>query len=85
MKEAISLTEAVKMIPAKASLLIGGFLGIGSPHRVIAELVRQKRSGFTIIANDTARLEEITRAALFILLNDYYDGRILEIDGGLRL
>jgi hypothetical protein len=23
--------------------------------------------------------------ALFILQNDYYDGRILEIDGGLRL
>jgi 3-oxoacyl-[acyl-carrier protein] reductase len=32
-----------------------------------------------------ARPEEIGRAALFILQNDYYDGRILEIDGGLRL
>jgi len=32
-----------------------------------------------------ARPEEIARAALFILQNDYYDGRILEIDGGLRL
>jgi 3-oxoacyl-[acyl-carrier protein] reductase len=29
--------------------------------------------------------EEIARAALFILENDYYNGRILEIDGGLRL
>ena len=29
--------------------------------------------------------EEIGRTALFILQNDYYDGRILEIDGGLRL
>ncbi len=57
MKKAISLTDAVKMIPANASLMIGGFLGIGSPHRVIAELVRQKRSGLTIIANDTARPE----------------------------
>jgi hypothetical protein len=26
--------------------------------------------------------EEIGRAALFILHNDYYDGRNLEIDGG---
>lgn len=32
-----------------------------------------------------ARSEEIARAALFILQNDYYNGRILEIDGGLRL
>jgi 3-oxoacyl-[acyl-carrier protein] reductase len=29
--------------------------------------------------------EEIGRTALFILENDYYNGRILEIDGGLRL
>ncbi len=29
--------------------------------------------------------EEIARAAVFILENDYYSGRILEIDGGLRL
>lgn len=32
-----------------------------------------------------AKPEEIARAALFILQNDYYDGRILEIDGGLRI
>jgi len=29
--------------------------------------------------------EEIGRTALFILQNDYYNGRVLEIDGGLRL
>jgi 3-oxoacyl-[acyl-carrier protein] reductase len=32
-----------------------------------------------------AKPDEIARAALFILQNDYYDGRILEIDGGLRI
>ncbi len=32
-----------------------------------------------------AQPEEIGGAALFILQNDYYDGRILEIDGALRL
>ena len=32
-----------------------------------------------------ARPEEIARAALFILHDDYYTGRILEVDGGLRL
>ena len=32
-----------------------------------------------------ARPEEIARAALFILQDDYYTGWILEVDGGLRL
>jgi 3-oxoacyl-[acyl-carrier protein] reductase len=32
-----------------------------------------------------AEPEEIARAALFIFQNDYCNGRILEIDGGLRL
>jgi acetate CoA/acetoacetate CoA-transferase alpha subunit len=35
--------------------MIGGFLGIGSPHRLIAELVRQGRKNLTVITNDTAR------------------------------
>ncbi len=55
MAKVISLSDAVEMIPDGASLMIGGFLGVGSPHRLIGELVRQRRVGLTIIANDTAR------------------------------
>ena len=55
MRKAIKLTAAVEMIPDGASLMIGGFLGVGSPHRIIAELVRQGRKHLTVIANDTAR------------------------------
>lgn len=29
--------------------------------------------------------EEIGRSAIFILENDYFDGRVLEVDGGLRI
>lgn len=32
-----------------------------------------------------ARPDEIARSALYIVEDDYYNGRILEIDGGLRL
>jgi acetate CoA/acetoacetate CoA-transferase alpha subunit len=42
------------MIPEGASLMIGGFMGVGSPHRIIDELVRQGRKNLTVIANDTA-------------------------------
>ena len=43
MHKAISVAAAVEKIPDGASLLIGGFMGVGSPHRLIAELVRQGR------------------------------------------
>ena len=36
----ITLSEAVEMTPDGASLMIGGFLGVGSPDRIIAELGR---------------------------------------------
>lgn len=55
MKKLIPLEDAVAMIPDGASLLIGGFMAVGSPHRVIDELVRQRKRDLTVIGNDTAR------------------------------
>jgi acetate CoA/acetoacetate CoA-transferase alpha subunit len=49
-----SLQEACAMIPDGASLMIGGFMGVGSPERLIDELVRQGKRDLTVIANDTA-------------------------------
>jgi len=49
-----SLEEAVALIPDGASLMVGGFMGVGTPERVVDELVRQGKRGLTIIANDTA-------------------------------
>lgn len=49
-----SAEEAVALIPDGASLMIGGFMGVGSPERMIDELVRQGRRELTVIANDTA-------------------------------
>ena len=46
--------EAVALIPDGASLMIGGFMGVGTPERVIDELVRQGRRELTVIANDSA-------------------------------
>ena len=55
MQKAISCIKAVEMIPDGASLMIGGFMGVGSPHRLIDELVRQGKKNLTVIANDTGR------------------------------
>jgi acetate CoA/acetoacetate CoA-transferase alpha subunit len=53
-KQAVHLSEAVEMIPNGASCLVGGFMGVGSPHRLLDALSKSGRSGLTIIANDTA-------------------------------
>jgi 3-oxoacyl-[acyl-carrier protein] reductase len=45
----------------------------------------QARIKSTIPAGRFGKPEEIAQAALFILHNDYFNGRILEVDGGLRL
>jgi acetate CoA/acetoacetate CoA-transferase alpha subunit len=50
----ISLQDAVALIPDGASLMIGGFMGVGTPEPVIDELVRQGKRELTVIANDTA-------------------------------
>jgi acetate CoA/acetoacetate CoA-transferase alpha subunit len=50
----VPLDQAVAMIPDGASLMIGGFMAVGTPERVIDEIVRQKKGGLTVIANDTA-------------------------------
>jgi acetate CoA/acetoacetate CoA-transferase alpha subunit len=42
------------MIPAGSSLMIGGFMGVGTPEPLIDELVRQNKGDLTVIANDTA-------------------------------
>lgn len=52
--KSILLEKAVAMIPDGASLMIGGFMGVGTPEPVMDELVRQGKRGLTVIANDTA-------------------------------
>jgi acetate CoA/acetoacetate CoA-transferase alpha subunit len=55
--QTISLDQSVGMIPNGASLMIGGFLGVGTPERIIDEIVRQNKRDLTVIANDTATLD----------------------------
>jgi len=50
----IALQDAVAMIPDGASLMIGGFMAVGTSERLIDELVRQGKRNLTVIANDTA-------------------------------
>ncbi len=52
--KAVSAEEAVAMIPNGANVMVGGFMGVGTPERLLDELVRQQKSGLSIICNDAA-------------------------------
>ena len=50
-----SVEKAVAMIPRGASVMIGGFMGVGTPEQLMNELVRQGTGELTVIGNDTAK------------------------------
>jgi acetate CoA/acetoacetate CoA-transferase alpha subunit len=54
MQRAISAADAAALIPDGASMMFGGFMGVGSPDRIIDALVARRARGLTIIGNDTA-------------------------------
>jgi acetate CoA/acetoacetate CoA-transferase alpha subunit len=50
----VSVEEAVAMIPNGARLMVGGFMDVGTPERLVDELVRQHKSELSLICNDAA-------------------------------
>jgi 3-oxoacyl-[acyl-carrier protein] reductase len=82
---AMTVTWAKEL--ARYNIRVAGIApGFSETHMVAAIPPKVRdRIVSTIPLRRFARPEEIARAALFILQNDYYDGRILEIDCGLRL
>ncbi len=57
MKQAIKPEQAAETIPDGSVLLIGGFMGVGSPHRLIDAIVARGTKDLTVVANDTAMPE----------------------------
>ncbi len=53
--QTIALEHAVSAIPDGATLMVGGFMGVGTPERLMDEIVRQGKHDLTVIANDTAK------------------------------
>ena len=54
-RTSLSPAAAAALVPDGAVVMIGGFMGVGTPHRVIRALVERGVRGLTVIANDTAR------------------------------
>ncbi len=50
----ISREAAVNMVKDNMAVMVGGFLGVGTPETLLDALVTAGVSGLTVIANDTA-------------------------------
>jgi len=54
MKRAIKAEAALEMVHDGSTVLLGGFRGMGSPHRLIDALVARRVRNLRVVANDTA-------------------------------
>lgn len=52
---AISLHDAVDLIPDGASVMLSGFMGVGVPDGIVHALAAAGKKDLTLISNDTAR------------------------------
>ncbi|MTI96272.1 MAG: 3-oxoacid CoA-transferase subunit A [Firmicutes bacterium] len=57
MAKIISAEQAVKLVKQSATVMIGGFMGCGSPHGLIDKLTEQGTGDLTVICNDTSTTE----------------------------
>jgi acetate CoA/acetoacetate CoA-transferase alpha subunit len=54
MNKLVSAIEAVSTIQSGMTVMIGGFLGVGTPESLITALLEKGVTDLTVIANDTA-------------------------------
>ena len=53
MNKIVSMDEAISKVSDGMTIMIGGFLGCGSPHKIIDALVEKGVKGLTLICNDS--------------------------------
>jgi len=82
---AMTVTWAKEL--ARYKIRVAGIAPGFCDTRMVASIPAKIRDKIisTIPLRRLAEPDEIARTAIFILHNDFYDGRVLEIDGGLRL
>jgi acetate CoA/acetoacetate CoA-transferase alpha subunit len=54
MNKEIGIDKAIDLIQDGMTIMVGGFLGCGNPHRLIDKLVEKGTKDLTLICNDTS-------------------------------
>ncbi len=57
MAKQITIDEAAKLVKDGMTIMIGGFMGCGSPHKIIDKLVESGVKDLTLICNDTGLVD----------------------------
>ncbi len=57
MNKLINIEQAIDLIKDGDTIFVGGFLGVGSPHRLIDALVKRGTKNLILICNDTGTPE----------------------------
>ena len=54
MNKEVSIDKAIDLIEDGMTIMVGGFLGCGNPHRLIDKLVEKGTKNLTLICNDSS-------------------------------
>ena len=57
----VSMEHAMGLINDGATMMIGGFLRVGTPHAIIDAMTEKGVKNITLISNDTGITEAATR------------------------
>ncbi|MDX9917942.1 MAG: acetate CoA-transferase subunit alpha [Gudongella sp.] len=54
MNKVVTMDQALDLVKDGMTVMVGGFLGCGSPHRIIDKLIEKGVKDLTLICNDTS-------------------------------
>jgi len=82
---AMTVTWAKELAPygIRCAAIAPGYTATEMVASMKPEIVEKIVEGIPL--KRLADMEEIAKAALFIIENDYFDGRVLEVDGAIRI
>lgn len=80
----VTWSKELGMFGIRSAAIAPGFLDAPSTRNSLSESHLERWRKGTPIGR-LGKLEEIAKALRFVVENDFYNGRVLELDGGLRL
>lgn len=80
----VTWSKELAMFGIRTAAIAPGFFDAGSTHNSLSE-TQIKQWQENIPLKRMGNIKEIFSAVEFIITNDYFNGKILEIDGGLRI